>query len=182
MTTFLLVPGMWLGGWAWREVAGALREAGHDARPVTLTGLAERAHLGGPGTDLEVHITDITALIEVEELAGVVLVGHSYAGAPVTGAADRLAGRVSRVVYVDCGPLPDGVAAADFNPPEVRARNAAAVREGWRSPPPPFDPQADPALLTGGTPAPAAPAHRVTAGAGRPARPPPPRPAAGRRW
>jgi pimeloyl-ACP methyl ester carboxylesterase len=149
MTTFVLVPGMWLGGWAWREVARALRDAGHDAYPVTLTGLAERAHLGGPGTDLDTHIADITTLVEVEELAEVVLVAHSYAGAPVTGAADRLGPRVAHVVYVDSGPVPDGVAHIEFNPPEERDRIKSTVRDGWRLPPPPFDPDQDPVNLAG---------------------------------
>ena len=26
----ILVPGFWLGAWAWDEVAGILRAAGHD--------------------------------------------------------------------------------------------------------------------------------------------------------
>ena len=47
MATFVLVPGMWLGGWAWHDVAEALRVAGHRVYPVTLTGLGERVHLGG---------------------------------------------------------------------------------------------------------------------------------------
>ncbi len=149
MTTFVLVPGMWLGGWAWRDVARELRAAGHDVYPLTLTGLAERAHLGGPAVDLDTHVTDIVALVEVEELTDVVLVGHSYAGAPVSGAADRLGERVARVVYVDAGPLPDGVSFAEYNPPEERERIEGTVRDGWRLPPPPFDPVADPVNLAG---------------------------------
>ncbi len=48
MATFVLVPGFWLGGWAWRNVAEILRAAGHSVYPVTLTGLGERVHLAGP--------------------------------------------------------------------------------------------------------------------------------------
>src|SRR5262249_10351309 len=43
MTAFVLVPGAWLGAWAWRDVADLLTKAGHDVASVTLTGLAERA-------------------------------------------------------------------------------------------------------------------------------------------
>ena len=39
MTTYLLVPGMWIGAWAWHDVTGALRDAGHDVYPLTLTGV-----------------------------------------------------------------------------------------------------------------------------------------------
>ena len=48
MATFVLVPGFWLGAWAWRDVTVALRAQGHDVHPMTLTGVAERDHLAGP--------------------------------------------------------------------------------------------------------------------------------------
>ncbi|HLL69759.1 MAG TPA: alpha/beta hydrolase [Micromonosporaceae bacterium] len=141
MTTFVLVPGFWLGGWAWRPVTAALREHGHDVYPVTLTGLGERAHLARPDTDLETHITDVVNLLHFEDLRDVVLVGHSYAGTVVTGVADRVPDRISQLVYVDTGPLPDGTAQNDFADPEEQAANAAQVAEhgeGWRLPPPPW--------------------------------------------
>ncbi|MFE2046868.1 hypothetical protein ACFXAZ_39370, partial [Streptomyces sp. NPDC059477] len=62
MATFVLVPGAWLGAWAWQDTARALRERGHTALPLTLTGLAEHADQGGPQTDLDTHISDITGL------------------------------------------------------------------------------------------------------------------------
>jgi pimeloyl-ACP methyl ester carboxylesterase len=141
MTTFVLVPGFWLGAWAWRPVAADLRQHGHDVYPVSLTGLGERAHLARPDTDLEVHVTDVVNLLTYEDLSDVVLVGHSYGGSVVTAAAARAAGRVSQLVYVDSGPLPDGVAQADFTPPPERERNEALVAgqgDGWRLPPPPW--------------------------------------------
>src|SRR5262245_45554786 len=106
MTTYLLVPGFWLGGWAWRPVTVALRERGHEVYPVTLTGLGERAHLARPDTDLDVHIEDALNLLRFEDLRDVVLVGHSYAGQVITGVADRIPERVAHLVYVDTGPLP----------------------------------------------------------------------------
>jgi pimeloyl-ACP methyl ester carboxylesterase len=109
--------------------------------PLSLTGLGERAHLARPDTDLDVHVTDVTNLLRYEELRDVVLVGHSYGGIVVTAAADRMSERVARLVYVDAGPLPDGVAQVEFNPPADRERDAAVVAEqgdGWRLPPPPW--------------------------------------------
>jgi pimeloyl-ACP methyl ester carboxylesterase len=141
MTTFVLVPGFWLGAWAWRPVAAELRRHGHDVYPISLTGLGERAHLARPDIDLDVHVTDVVNLLTYEDLSDVVLVGHSYAGIVVTAAADRAADRVAQLVYVDTGPLPDGTAAADFPPPDERERNAALVAgqgDGWRLPPPPW--------------------------------------------
>jgi hypothetical protein len=63
MAEFVLVPGAWIGGWAWADVARALRGQGHDVYPTTLTGLGERAHLAGPSVDLETHIKDIESVL-----------------------------------------------------------------------------------------------------------------------
>ena len=77
MTTFLLVHGAWFGGWCWRFIAPTLRRAGHDVCTPSLTGLGGRAHLARPGIDLELHVQDVVALLEMEDLHEVVLLGHS---------------------------------------------------------------------------------------------------------
>jgi pimeloyl-ACP methyl ester carboxylesterase len=104
--------------------------------------LGERAHLARPDIDLETHVTDVLNLIHYQELHEVILVGHSYAGAGVIpSVADRIPERVAQLVFVDSGPLPDGMSQAQFSPPEEQARNADLVRtvgDGWRLPPPPW--------------------------------------------
>ena len=102
MTTYVLLPGFWLGGWAWRPVTDALRAQGHDVYPLSLTGMGERAHLAGPEVDLEVHVTDVLNLLRYEDLTDVVLVGHSYAGIVVSGVADRAADRKSGQTNAKC--------------------------------------------------------------------------------
>jgi len=152
MTTFVLVPGAWLGGWAWREVTDRLRGAGQDVYPLTLTGLAERAAEGGPETDLDTHVADIVRVLDDNDLRGAVLVAHSYAGAPVAAAVDRRPERLAAVVYVDSGPVPDGVAQVEFGDAEGREATEALVKEqgeGWKLPPIAFDPEEAPALLAG---------------------------------
>jgi pimeloyl-ACP methyl ester carboxylesterase len=142
MTTFVLVPGFWLGGWAWREVADVLRAAGHRVYPVTLTGLGERVHLGGPQVNLDTHIADVVNLLRYEDLHDVVLAGHSYAGTVITGVADQVPERIGRLVYVDTWPLPDGVAQADLNSPDGRQAQQQQVDEhgeGWRLPMPAWE-------------------------------------------
>nr|BFE79024.1 hypothetical protein GCM10020093_016250 [Planobispora longispora] len=119
--TYVLVPGFWLGAWAWEKVTARLRAAGHDVHPVTLTGLGDRAHLATPETDLETHIQDVVNTIVYADLHDVILVGHSGGGTPVTGAADRVPERVARVVYLDSGPLADGMSQMDMNEPEWNA-------------------------------------------------------------
>ncbi|MET8281443.1 alpha/beta hydrolase [Micromonospora sp. NPDC005174] len=149
MATFVLVPGFWLGAWAWREVTGLLRAQGHDVYPMTLTGLAERQHLAGPQVTLRTHTTDIVSLIEVEDLHDVLLVGHSGGGMPVAQAADLVPDRIARVVYVESGPLPDGTAQFDTVPPQEQQRLRAAIGGGHLLPPPAWDPATDPTNLAG---------------------------------
>lgn len=142
MATFVLVPGFWLGGWAWCDVAEPLRAAGHTVYPVTLTGLGERVHLGGPQVNLDMHIADVVNLLRFEDLHDVLLVGHSYAGNVITGAADQVPERIARLIYVDTWPLPDGVAQIDLNPPEARQaqeQQVATQGEGWRLPMPAWE-------------------------------------------
>jgi pimeloyl-ACP methyl ester carboxylesterase len=143
MATYVLVGGAWLGGWCWKPIARRLRDQGHhDAYPVTLTGLGERAHLSGREVDLDTHITDVVNLIAYEDLRDVVLLGHSYAGIVVTGVADRILERIGQLVYLDSGPVPDGLAFLDMQPPEVRQhaeREVTTHGDGWRLPMPSWD-------------------------------------------
>jgi pimeloyl-ACP methyl ester carboxylesterase len=135
----VLVPGACLGGWAWHDVATRLRAAGHDVFPVTLTGLGERVHLADPGIDIETHIADVLGTLDFEGLRDAVLVGHSYAGAVVTAVAHRRPSRLSRVVYLDTGPLPDGASIAGLQSAELRERQRAEAErggDGWRWPVP----------------------------------------------
>ena len=142
MAIFVLVPGAWLGAWAWEDTARALRERGHTALPLTLTGLAEHADQTSPETNLDTHIADITDFVERRDLRDITLVAHSYAAAPVTGAAGRLGDRLRRVVYVDSAPFATGMCMLDLMPPEAAdtlRQQAAQHGEGWRLPMPPFE-------------------------------------------
>src|SRR5215469_4020979 len=101
MAVFVVAHGAWSAGWAWKKMHAPLREAGHQLYTPTLTGLGERAHLAHPGIDLDTHAADLTAVLEFEDLAKVVLVGHSYGGMVATVTADRAAARIAQVVYLD---------------------------------------------------------------------------------
>lgn len=134
VATYVLVGGAWLGGWCWQSVARQLRDGGHEVYPVTLTGLGERAHLATPEVDLDTHVRDVSNLIEFEDLSDVVLVGHSYAGMLVPLVADRISG----LVFVDTGPMPDGTALIDTFPHEAREAIEQRVKndgDGWKYPP-----------------------------------------------
>ncbi|MEV0601026.1 alpha/beta fold hydrolase [Streptomyces sp. NPDC050315] len=142
MTAFVLVAGSHTGGWVWREVAGRLREAGAEVYPVTLTGMGDRRHLAGPGTDLETHVEDVVQLIDHVEAPEVVLVGHCYGIHPVLGAAGRRPERIARVVYLDAGMPQDGDPALTLVPDgTVRDRllGEGEAADDWRVPPPAAD-------------------------------------------
>jgi pimeloyl-ACP methyl ester carboxylesterase len=137
----VLVHGAWGGGWVWRRVLAPLRAAGHEVHALTLTGDGERAHLRTPDIGLQTHIDDVLGLVLAEELQDAVLVGHSYGGMVITGAAAALRAReparVRSLVYVDAMvPMP-GEGWGDTHPPEVvAARRAAAAAHGNALPPP----------------------------------------------
>jgi pimeloyl-ACP methyl ester carboxylesterase len=134
---YVLVHGAWGGAWIWRRVLGPLRAAGHEVHAVTLTGDGERAHQRRADISLADHIADVVGLIEAEELSEIVLVGHSYGGMVITGAADALPGRIQQLVYVDAMvPLPGEGWGAGHPPDIVAARLAAAQQHGNALPPP----------------------------------------------
>jgi pimeloyl-ACP methyl ester carboxylesterase len=122
MATFVLVHGAWHGGWCWRFVRPLLRRAGHEVFAPSLTGLGERKHLVRPDIDLDTHIEDIVSLLEMEDLRDIVLVGHSYGGMVITGAADRAHARIKRLVYLDAFVPENGKRTLDYVVPERAAR------------------------------------------------------------
>ncbi|HQY08631.1 MAG TPA: alpha/beta hydrolase [Burkholderiaceae bacterium] len=141
----VLVHGAWGGAWIWRRVLGPLRAAGHEVHAVTLTGDGERAHLRhalpAGGISLQTHVADVVALVQAEELSHIVLVGHSYGGMVVTGAADRLTAQdpqaLRSLVYLDAMiPLPGEGWGQQHSPEVVAARTAAAHANGYALPPP----------------------------------------------
>jgi pimeloyl-ACP methyl ester carboxylesterase len=99
--TFVLVHGAWHGGWCWRRVVQRLQGAGREVHAPTLTGLGERSHLLAPSVNLTTHIHDVVNEVGWKDLDDIVLVGHSYGGMVITGAAERLGEKISSIVYVD---------------------------------------------------------------------------------
>jgi pimeloyl-ACP methyl ester carboxylesterase len=86
-----------------------------------MTGVGERAHLVNSSVDLDLHIQDIVAVLEFEDLNDVVLVGHSYGGMVITGVADRAAVRVGKLVYLDAATPINGQSLVDVAGPIIEA-------------------------------------------------------------
>jgi pimeloyl-ACP methyl ester carboxylesterase len=101
-TPIILVPGFWLGAWAWDEVAAALRADGHDVTALTLPGL-ESIHVDRSSISLAHHVV---AIAEAVKTAGgpVVLAVHSGTGFSGYVASDRVPEQIAAMVYVDTAP------------------------------------------------------------------------------
>jgi pimeloyl-ACP methyl ester carboxylesterase len=137
MAVIVLVHPAWFGGWCWKKVVPLLERHGHRVCAPTLTGLGERFHLTHPGVDLQTHIADVVNVLTHEDLNDVVLVGTSSSGAVITGVADRVAERISRLVYVDGFVPQDGQSIWDLVPPGRRPPMEALVQAqgfGWLLP------------------------------------------------
>lgn len=112
----VLVPGFWIGAWAWDEVVTELRSAGLEATALTLPGL-ESLDADRSGITFQDHVDAIVTAVEA--VGGpVVLAVHSGAGFSGYAASDRLTDRVAAMVYVDTAPGV-GPMAPDFDGVEM---------------------------------------------------------------
>jgi pimeloyl-ACP methyl ester carboxylesterase len=148
MATFVVAHGAWSAGWAWKKMHPLMAARGHRLFTPSYTGLGERAHLGGPHIDLETHIADIVGVLEMEDLRGVILIGHSYGGMVATGVADRARDRIAQLVYLDSFAPKHGDSVFSLLPAREAPARAAAAKtgDGWKmpeNPMPPDTPEAD---------------------------------------
>jgi len=144
MTTYVLIPGACHGAWCFDDLAAALRDRGHRVLALTLTGVAERAHLAHAGVNLDTHITDVLAALAVEpDAENLVLVGHSYGGMVITGVADRIPEKVDALVYLDALVPYDGESCWHLVNDEERQWYVSVDHTGYGVPSLPFfDPRA----------------------------------------
>lgn len=110
----VLIPGFWLDAGSWDDVAAPLRAAGHRVHALTLPGLESRA-ADRQGIGLLDHVDAVVGVVDSIP-DPVVLVGHSGGGAIAHAVADARPDRIARVIYVDAGPLGDGMAINDQLP------------------------------------------------------------------
>jgi pimeloyl-ACP methyl ester carboxylesterase len=104
----LLVPGFWLGAWAWDEVAALLRADGHDETALTLPGL-ESVESDRSAITASDHVDAICEAVRAAATP-VVLVVHSGTGYAGYAASDRVPELIAAMIYVDTGA---GVGAMD---------------------------------------------------------------------
>lgn len=124
-TRIVLVPGFWLGQWAWDDVVPVLQERGFDAVALTLPGL-EPDHPAEAGVTLADQAAAIEAALDVD-VERRILVVHSGAAFPGTLVLDRRPELVDRFVLVDTAPPKPGLA---FNADQVGDFTLAAAWSG----------------------------------------------------
>jgi len=137
MATIVLVHGGTSGGWVWKPIASKLRNEGHEVYTPTLTGLGERVHLLTREIGLDTQITDIVNVLFFEDLHDVILVGHSLAGMIITGVADQVPERISRLIYLDAVLPENGENSMDLLVPEGKKMTEHLVQtqgDGWLFP------------------------------------------------
>lgn len=138
--TFVLLHGAWHGGWCWARVADRLRARGHRVTTPTQTGLGERRHLMSREITLATFTDDLVNHLLYEDLTEVVLVGHSFGGNALSGAAERVPERIVGLVYLDAMVIEGGTAPFDMLPPDKVAERVAQAEDssgGLSIPPPP---------------------------------------------
>ena len=98
----ILVPGFWLGAWAWDAVTAALLADGHDVTALTLPGL-ESADADRSAVTIGDHVEAICDAVRAAS-APVVLAVHSASGFSGYAASDVVPDRIAAMVYVDSAP------------------------------------------------------------------------------
>jgi len=84
----ILVPGFWLGAWAWDEVAETLRADGHDVTALTLPGL-ESVDADRSTITFADHVNAIINAVKAAP-SPVVLAVHSATGFSGYAASDKV--------------------------------------------------------------------------------------------
>lgn len=121
--TFVLLHGAWHGGWCWERVSAPLRARGHRVTTPTQTGLGERKHLISDKLTLETFTEDLVNHLLFEGLNDVILVGHSFGGNALSGAAERIPERISELIYLDSTIVRGGARLVDqMSPGKLKER------------------------------------------------------------
>src|SRR6185312_10144341 len=116
------------------KVADLLIAHGHNAQALTLSGLGD---VSAPSANLDLHISE--AVLAMKSHHGeLILVGHSYGGMVVSGAADAASANIRALVYSDAYVPESGDSVWSLTSQQFRdAFVAGAAADGLTCAPPP---------------------------------------------
>ena len=92
VATFLVAHGAWSSAWAWKKMRPLMRRrvTSCGRRP---TAVSASAPIWRARPSISTHTSpDVLGVGKIEDLADLVLIGHSYGGMVATGVADRARG------------------------------------------------------------------------------------------
>jgi pimeloyl-ACP methyl ester carboxylesterase len=136
MSTFVLVHGAWQSTGTWDLLLPLLRDRGHRVITPVLSGLGTDQSRLSRDITLGQHIADVSRELS-KSTQPVILVGHSYAGMIISGAAETNPNQVQRLIFLDAFIPEDGQSVMDLLPPETGAYFRSVAREhgdGWLLP------------------------------------------------
>ncbi len=109
MSDILLVHGSCHGAWCWRDLIPELSARGHTARAIDLPSHGEDTT---PIAEVTLETCAQTIVDALQE--DTIVIGHSWAGFPITRAADIAPNRINQLIYL-CAYAPwDGHSLADM--------------------------------------------------------------------
>lgn len=97
--TFVLIHGLWHGGWAWQAVIRDLATKGFQVCAPTLPGHGSGAM--GAGITHQGCVDTVVTYIQQHGLKDIILVGHSFGGSVIQKVAEELPNRIARTVFLD---------------------------------------------------------------------------------
>ncbi len=137
---FVLLHGAWHGAWCWEHVAMNLTALGHTVTTPTQRGLGERSDELTMAITLTDFVEDVVEHLNQTDVRDAVLVGHSFGGNGISGAADVVPQRIRKLVYFDALILENGQAPFDRLPRDLVAQRVQLAQQtsgGISLPPPP---------------------------------------------
>lgn len=108
MATYVLVHGAWHSGESWERVRDILEANNHKVYTPTMTGLGDRTHFMSASISMRSLVDELVDLIETANLKDIILVGHSFGGAVISGVLEAVFDRIERLVYFDAAILENG--------------------------------------------------------------------------
>lgn len=124
--SFVLIHGAWGDSSYWNQTAEILRRTGNKVNTPNLPGHGNDPNKNVKHADYVNYVVDY---ITQRNLNDIILVGHSFGGTVISKVAERIPGRIRRLVFMDAFVGTTGKSVADEIPPTGRALWAELAKQ-----------------------------------------------------